>query len=135
MIAHFSDGVVSSKMREYIFRQKVHGTKQALPSLINPECLTVDHYFNDAMGALVVNLYAKVYGRKSDHVVVIKQPLDWWQAFRERWFPKVWLQAYPVKYKEIRVGAEEFLPYATPLKNDTVMIRRVFLLDEENPRE
>jgi len=25
-------------------------------------------------------------------------PRDWWQAFRERWFPRWWLKRYPVKH-------------------------------------
>ena len=30
-------------------------------------------------------------------------PADWWQALRERWFPKWWLRRYPVRYEEIDV--------------------------------
>jgi len=83
------------------------------------------------MGGLVVRLHAAVYGRKSDHVVVVKQPADWWQAFRERWFPKIWLQAYPVHYRETRVYADEFLPFVPPIPNQTHVIRRVYVEDEK----
>jgi hypothetical protein len=37
-----------------------------------------------------------------------KWPEDWWQAFRERWFPKWWLRRHPVRYKEVSVHQEIF---------------------------
>jgi hypothetical protein len=32
-----------------------------------------------------------------------RYPADWWQAFRERWFPKRWLKKHPIKHLEISV--------------------------------
>lgn len=32
-------------------------------------------------------------------------PKDWWQAFRDRWFPKWWLKRHPVEY-EVYEGSE-----------------------------
>lgn len=37
----------------------------------------------------------------------IEYPRDWWQAFRQRWFPAWWLNKYPVqmtKVEEKRFG-------------------------------
>lgn len=123
-----SEENVALNMREYVYTQKVYGTKYALPSFLYNGALNFEAAFDPAMGAMVMRMYTKIYGRKSDHVVVVKQPADWWQAFRERWFPRGWLQAYPVRYSETRVCAEEFLPYAPPLP-DSHIIRRVYVED------
>jgi hypothetical protein len=31
----------------------------------------------------------------------VRWPADWWQAFRERWFPKWWLRRWPVRYQSV----------------------------------
>jgi hypothetical protein len=38
-----------------------------------------------------------------ERVKEIKYPLDWWQAFKERWFPKLFLRRWPVKYHTWKV--------------------------------
>lgn len=38
-----------------------------------------------------------------------KWPLDWWQAFRERWFPEWWLKKHPVEWD--RVDVDEAVTY------------------------
>lgn len=40
------------------------------------------------------------------HIPVIElakeeYPKDWWQAFRNRWFPNWWLKKHPVEYRKI----------------------------------
>ena len=32
--------------------------------------------------------------------LLVKYPADWWQAFKERWFPKWLKRKHPVKYTE-----------------------------------
>ncbi len=34
-------------------------------------------------------------------------PADWWQAFRERWFPAWWLRRWPVRYKSVSIKEKE----------------------------
>lgn len=121
---------VAVAMREYLYTQKVHSTKYALPNFLYNGAVQFEAVFDPAMAAMVLRLYTMTYGRKSDHVVVVKQPADWWEAFRERWFPKVWLKAYPVRYHETRVCAEEFMPYVPPSR-DTHIIRRVYVEGEK----
>ncbi len=40
----------------------------------------------------------------------IKYPRDWWQAFKERWFPKWLLEKYPVDYHHITVDVKAIYP-------------------------
>lgn len=37
-------------------------------------------------------------------------PSDWWQAFRQRWFPKRWLKRHPVKMERKRLVAMATYP-------------------------
>ena len=51
---------------------------------------------------LVMRVRGFVWAEEID-VVDIRYPRDWWQAFKERWFPR-WLRTrYPVEYKEHHV--------------------------------
>lgn len=35
-------------------------------------------------------------------------PTDWWQAFKERWYPGFLLRRYPVKYEYAACDPEQF---------------------------
>lgn len=53
---------------------------------------------------IVFGLEVAVPGRKvTEHEATdrfeFRAPADWWQALRERWFPKWWLKKWPVKYR------------------------------------
>jgi hypothetical protein len=45
---------------------------------------------------LVETLVACVLGERIDE---IKYPSNWWEAFKERWFPRVLLKRFPVDYE------------------------------------
>ena len=128
----YNEEHLAAHAREYIYSQKIHGVSGRLPDHICADAVTLRTEFDNMMGGLVVRLYAAVYGRKSDHQVMVSYPMDWWQAFRERWFPKIWLQAYPVIYKDVVVSADEFLPFVPPIPNHTHIIRRVYVEDEKS---
>lgn len=38
----------------------------------------------------------------------VKYPANWWEAFKERWFPNFLLDYFPVKYTTVTIGAEAF---------------------------
>ena len=46
---------------------------------------------------------------------IIRYPADWWQAFKERWFPASLKRRFPVKYTQydISLKAVEFLMIET----------------------
>lgn len=54
---------------------------------------------------LVYKLEAYIQGLP-DHKIKIDEefPEDWWEAFKDRWFPEWLLKRYPVKYKRIYVN-------------------------------
>jgi hypothetical protein len=49
-------------------------------------------WFSDG---IVLCIRQDTFGRALDKVE-IKYPADWWQAFKQRWFPKWILKRYPV---------------------------------------
>jgi hypothetical protein len=64
------------------------------------EVLQERNYLTDQM---VYAIKVHVAGEKLD---TIAYPSDWWQAFKERWFP-AWLQdRHPVKYTRYEVHAQ-----------------------------
>ena len=52
------------------------------------------------MNMLVVQMLNTVAGER---VKEIKYPLDWWQAIKERWFPKFILKRFPVKWHTFKI--------------------------------
>lgn len=56
---------------------------------------------------LAVRLSGKIFGAATERLCVNeKRPRDWWQAFRERWFPRRWLRRHPVIYDEIYIDRQ-----------------------------
>lgn len=51
-------------------------------------------------GDIFVKLQATVYGRTAG---VISYPADWWQAFKDRWFPRWAKGRWPVRQTRINV--------------------------------
>lgn len=49
-----------------------------------------------SMECAVAQITTMVAGER---VKEIKYPMDWWQAFKERWFPKFLLKRFPVDYR------------------------------------
>lgn len=76
--------------------------------------LDVDHarwsqYLDTVTNEMVVSLDTYMAGIVSERIVIDRQwPADWWQAFRERWFPGWWLARRPVQYERIHVDKKIF---------------------------
>jgi hypothetical protein len=49
----------------------------------------------------VIRIRQDIFGRQLDKVE-IRYPSDWWQAFKQRWFPEWLLKRYPV-IEEIKI--------------------------------
>jgi hypothetical protein len=61
---------------------------------IAPTAKITDH-LNWFSEQIVLQIRQDVFGKQVD-IVEIRYPADWWQAFKERWFPKWLLKRYPV---------------------------------------
>lgn len=51
-----------------------------------------DHY-------IAYQVFGYVWAQDARKREVIKYPLDWWEAFKARWFPAWLLERYPVLYR------------------------------------
>lgn len=49
-------------------------------------------------GQVVFAIHGYIWAENLD-TATIQYPLDWWQAFKERWFPGWLIKRYPVKYR------------------------------------
>lgn len=76
----------------------------------------LESYLDDATWSLAIKMYKYLESEEvGEHCVTY--PKDWWQHFKQRWFP-VWLRRkYPVQYKsekfEMGVLYPEFNPGLT----------------------
>ena len=53
----------------------------------------------------------------------IKYPCDWWQAFKEKWFPVWILRHYPVTYKKVVIDVKAIYPeFKQAIDNHTMRL-------------
>jgi hypothetical protein len=57
--------------------------------------------FNDRLRAFLVYFQKHFYTRDKVVPLEINIPLNWFQAFKEEYFPKYLLKQFPIKYKTI----------------------------------
>lgn len=60
-------------------------------------------------GGLEARMGAYIAGQNLKEITS-KYPSDWWQAFKERWFPNWLLEYYPVKYTAVKLEARVLYP-------------------------
>lgn len=59
---------------------------------------------------LVLKLDAYITGRVADRICIdVEYPADWWEAFKDRWFPNFMLKRWPVKMTTIKVDETRFV--------------------------
>jgi len=56
-------------------------------------------------------------------------PEDWWQAFKERWFPQWLKKRYPVKYKQIVINARALYPSYKAVVPDHQPVLRIYRVE------
>ena len=58
---------------------------------------------------IVLRIVQEVYGREMERIEV-RYPLDWWEAFKERWFPAWAKERWPVRWVTEQITARELYP-------------------------
>ena len=65
-----------------------------------------------------------IYRCLCQEVLMETYPSDWWQAFKERWFPPWLLSRYPVRYTDI-IAEHRFPEMAIPkLGREKIYLRK-----------
>ena len=73
---------------------------------------------------IVLRIVQEVYGRQLEKVEA-SYPRDWWQAFKDRWFPGWAKQRWPVRRKHIELIARELYPkMALPEREPVLSLSR-----------
>lgn len=78
------------------------------------------------MDEQLIRFFYSVFGETLEEIEV-QYPADWWQALRERWFPKWWLRRWPVQYTVRTMKAEAVYPKVSA---PNVAHRIIFSLDD-----
>lgn len=68
-------------------------------------------YFEDVLSLTIRGF---ILGEKRRRYKKIVYPRDWWQAFKEQFFPAWLLNKYPVQYKVITVDLQVIYPTIKP---------------------
>lgn len=72
------------------------------------------HYSAEEFGNIIAyRLYTQLVGeRKTPNPIVY--PENWWEAFKERWFPEFLKNKYPVQYTTHHIEFDVFYPDFRP---------------------
>lgn len=69
-----------------------------------PENISIDSWNEEVLHKTAVELtYLLAAGDNIEDIYEFKHPKDWWQHFRQRWFPKCILWKWPVKMNVVLV--------------------------------
>jgi hypothetical protein len=70
-------------------------------------------------GDMVLFLDTYMHGIGEERIVIDREwPADWWQAFRERWFPKWWLKCWPVLHKSLHINEAKYAAVCPHIHDD-----------------
>ena len=107
---------------EYTIRHEVS-------DLVCGDNLHFKRFIDYETGGMIHQLRALLLGRINQEVI-IKYPMDWWQAVKEHFAPKWFLIRWPVKYKEEGIRATELYP---SLNTEDIRSRVVFQVKSFKP--
>lgn len=75
--------------------------------------------FNQILCALVISVDTYIHGIEKERFRFHREyPKDWWQAFKERWFPKWALRRWPVEMEVIDIDHAIYGPVCPHLMHE-----------------
>ena len=92
----------SERVEEIQLKAMCFGSRSILSPLITRNEVYADDILSYEMPRVIWELECTVFGEVLEEG---KWPVNWWQAFRERWFPEFWLSRYPVQYDHVSAAA------------------------------
>jgi hypothetical protein len=76
---------------------------------------------------MVVGFHTYIASLQLDEIKVT-YPINWYEAFKERWFPAWLLKKYPVIYKNVKLEAKALYPNVIIPRQDRIVV----MLKDEN---
>lgn len=94
------------------------------------ERIQYDRYEDQIHGQMVHRLCLDVFGRPSKQIVTfepVSYPATWWQAFKQRFFPRWALRRWPIQFTTVKrpdvvVEAEALFPELVPMKEQRSVV-------------
>lgn len=93
-------------MRTYELERLKYGIVKKVPEALITS-IRVEEHLDFMSNEIAITLQGFIWG---NHIQSIQYPRDWWQAFKERWYPKWLLAKYPVRYKVFEVDVKALYP-------------------------
>lgn len=89
---------------------------------------------DDEQKRLLIRMDSSILAMPTKRITVKRQwPRDWWQSFRERWFPAWWLRKHPIQYDSINIDEQQYGPLCPHLISDPQKSHLHFLSGEVAP--
>lgn len=120
----------NSKSTDAFIREVELGATQYIASKsIDLKCLQNSEFrtrlFGECLDKMILELRTTVYGRHEDKKQYFQFPLNWWEAFKLRFFSAKLLKRFPVKYETIYVTLSESYPDFKPAMPDRNPVIRI----------
>lgn len=87
-------------MREEVLQGIRFGVTQAIPKNTYPQHLQFDEFDDYSKGYFIRQLQWTLFGKKIEER---KYPSTWWDAFKDRWFPKFMRDWFPVNFDHFQL--------------------------------
>jgi hypothetical protein len=85
---------------------------------------------------LLVQMSNYVVGMPREVIAVYRRyPRDWWEAFKERWFPRFLLRRYPVQYVVIDIYQPIYGPVCPHLEVPDEQMHLEWISEKRKPVE
>lgn len=94
-------------IEEIILQRIKFGVVEVMDASLLEEIKISDPLFDFVSNSIAIKLKGFVYGidigkkESTYYGEEVKYPSNWWEAFRERFFPNFWKRKFPIIYNEI----------------------------------
>ncbi len=77
---------------------------------------------------LAIKVHAFIACMPQERIVIDREwPADWWQAFRERWFPQWWLIRHPIRHERVYINQRIYSNICPHIQKDNKSMHLDFL--------
>ncbi len=128
------DQKVNLFVREVLLQAKEHIISRTVDyAFLQNASIRVD-LIEQNLDVMIIELAKTIYSRSEDRKRYFQFPLNWWEAFKLRFFSRKLLERFPVKYENIYVTLEEAYPDFVPsIPNKNAVIRVAAFSDQNRP--
>ena len=84
-------------------------SEELATEIVNEPSVGVNLFADAYCKGIMLQVRYELLGHEMERIEV-RYPEDWWQALKERWFPKWALRRWPVKEEVVQLVARELYP-------------------------